>query len=25
MKNLSKHGLTKVAVEGEYKFVELVE
>ena len=25
MKNLSKHGLTKVAVEGEFKFVELVE
>jgi lysyl-tRNA synthetase class 2 len=24
MKNLSKHGLTKVAVEGEFKFVELV-
>ena len=25
MKNLSKHGLTKVAVEGDFKFVELVE
>ena len=25
MKNLSKHGLTKVAVEGEFKFVELVD
>ena len=24
MKNLSKHGLTKVAVEGDYKMVELV-
>ncbi|EJL64451.1 lysine--tRNA ligase [Flavobacterium sp. CF136] len=24
MKNLSKHGLTKVAVEGDFKFVELV-
>ena len=24
MKGLSKHGLTKVAVEGEYKIVELV-
>jgi lysyl-tRNA synthetase class 2 len=25
MKNFSKHGLTKVTVEGEFKFVELVE
>jgi lysyl-tRNA synthetase class 2 len=25
MKGLSKHGMTKVAVEGEYKIVELVE
>ena len=25
MKNLSKHGLTKVAVEGDFKFVELVD
>ena len=25
MKNLSKHGLTKVTVEGDFKFVELVE
>jgi lysyl-tRNA synthetase class 2 len=24
MKNLSKHGLTKVVVDGEFKFVELV-
>ena len=24
MKNLSKHGLTKVAVEGDFKMVELV-
>jgi lysyl-tRNA synthetase class 2 len=25
MKNLSKHGLTKVAVEGDFKFVELID
>jgi lysyl-tRNA synthetase class 2 len=25
MKNLSKHGLTKVTVEGDFKFVELVD
>jgi lysyl-tRNA synthetase class 2 len=25
MKNLSKHGLTKVVVDGEFKTVELVE